>query len=260
MLWARPAPGAVYPTLTIKRPAWRSFALSLLLHSAVLGTVLAWTPKAIEVARTYEVELLTAPPTYTLTPAPKKAEPPPKPPEPPKETPPPPPRPEPIVIAVAQKPQPAPAPIAQIPKVASTVPSPLRIAVASAPVAGPAANAAQPAVTNTALAVASGHGAEEVSDPAYISSVRSAIARHLRYPELALRRGTEGRVVLRLTLDARGQLLASAANEPADDRALLGAALAAVRRAAPFPPWHGVHNPDATLNLTLPIRFKIEER
>jgi protein TonB len=258
MLWARPATAAVYPTLQSVRPAWRSFGFSLLLHTALVGLALAWTPKVIEVVRTYEVELLTAPPTYTLTPAPPPPAPQPaKPPEPQKKISPPP-KPEPIFVAVAEQPKPAPAPVAPIPNIASAVQSPLRLAVASAPVMP--AVVAHPATTNIAPAVASGHGPEEVSDPAYINSVRASVARHLRYPELALRRGTEGRVVLRLTLDARGKLLHSTASEPADDSALLGAALAAVRRAAPFPPWNGVHNPEATLNLTLPIRFKLEER
>ncbi len=256
MLWARPINGVVYPTLQTARPAGRSFAFSLLLHSVLIGIAIAWTPKVIEVARTYEVDLVTERPVFVLTPeppAPRQAEPPPQPPEPKKEMPPP--KPEPVVVAVAQS---KPAPVAQPVQSASAVQAPLRLAVAGT--TAPAPLVTPPAATNPALVSASGRGAEEVSDPAYIHSVRTAVARHLRYPELALRRGAEGRVVLRLTLDARGKLLASAAHEPADDSALLGAALAAVRRAAPFPPWNGVHNPEATLNLTLPIRFKLEER
>lgn len=259
MVWVRPAKDVVYSGSPVNRLGWRGFGVSLLLHGAFIGVAIAWTPKVIEVVRTYEVEILTVPPSYTLTPepplAPKKAEQPPKPPEPKKETPPP--KPEPMMVAVAERSKPAPAPAAQISKVASVVQSPLRIAVASAPAPTPVV--IQPTATNTAAVAASSHGAEEVSDPAYISFIRSAIVRHLRYPELALRRGIEGRVVLRLTLDARGKLLDSTASEPANDGALLGAALVAVRRAAPFPPWQGVHSPDATLNLTLPIRFKLEE-
>jgi len=249
MLWARPAPGAMYPALTTKRPAWRCFGLSLLLHGAIIGVAIAWAPKVIEIARTYEVELVTVQPVFALTPhppaAPKKAEPPPKPPAP-----------EPVLVATVAKPQAAPS--AQIPRIASIVPSPLRIAVASTPAPVPVVT--QSATTNTTPTVAAGSGAEEVSDPAYINSIRTAVARQLRYPELALRRGVEGRVVLRLTLDASGKLLASGAGEPAHDGALLGAALAAVKRAAPFPPWQGAHDTGATLNLTLPIRFRLDER
>jgi protein TonB len=259
MLWAQPAPGAVYPTLAARRPAWRSFGFSLLLHGATLGVLLVYAPKAVEVVRTYEVELVTVQPNFVMTPdppapAPKKAEPLRKPPEPRREIQPP--KPEPVAVVAVAKPQPA--PVAQMPATISVVPSPLRVAVASAPAVIPVV--AESAATNALPAAAADNGAEEVGDPAYIHSIRTAVARHLRYPELALRRGTEGRVVLRLTLDARGKLLASAAGETADDGALLGAALAAVRRAAPFPPWHGAHTPDATLNLTLPIRFKLEER
>ncbi len=261
MLWARPAPGAARPPVAGTRPAWRGLGLSLLLHGAVLGVVVAWTPQVIEVVRTYEVNLVTAQPVVRLAPeppppVPQQVEPPPKPPEPKKALPPPPPKPEPILVAAVAKP--APAPMPHIPTIASVVPSPLRIAVSSAPAAAPVA--VETAVTNAAPAVVASHGSEEVSDPAYLNTVRTAVKRHLRYPELALRRGIEGRVVLRLTLDAAGRLLDSGAGTPEGDTALLGAALAAVKRAAPFPPWQGVHEPGATLNLTLPIRFKLEER
>ena len=47
------------------------------------------------------------------------------------------------------------------------------------------------AATNAAPAAAESNGSEEVSDPAYLNTVRTAVARHLRYPELALRRGVE---------------------------------------------------------------------
>lgn len=234
----------------------------MLLHGAVLAAVVAWTPQMVEAVRTYEVELVTVRPVVQLTaelpaPAPKKAEPPSKPPEPKQEIPPPKPPPAPLRVAAVAKP--APAPVAHVPVPASVVQSPLRMAVAmAAPTPAPVA-VTLPA-TNSAPAVVSGRGTEEVSDPAYLDTVRKAVARHLRYPELALRRGVEGRVVLRLTLDASGKLLASGAGEPADDGALLGAALAAVKRAAPFPPWQGTHDTGATLNLTLPIRFRLDER
>jgi len=230
-----------------------------LLHGAVIGLAVAWTPKVIEVVRTYEVELITIRPVVALhqelPPVQKQAEPPPKPSQ-PKKAPPPPPKPEPVRVAAVA--QPAPVMLPHIPKIVSAVQSPLRIAVTSAPAAAPVAAAS--AVTNIALAGVSGHGREEVSDPAYLNTVRTAVARHLHYPELALRRGVEGRIVLRLTLDAAGHLLDSAAGAPEGDSALLTAALAAVKRAAPFPPWQGAREPGATLNLTLPIRFKLEER
>lgn len=245
---------------TPARRTWAGLGLSLLLHGALLGAVVAWTPKVIEVVRTYEVEIIKVQPVIRLAaeppaPAPKKAGPPPKPPEPKQEIPPPP-KPEAVRVAAIAKP--APPPLAHIAAPSSVIPSPLRVAMTSAP--APAPVAVETSATNSAPAVASGNGAEEVSDPAYISTVRAAVARHLRYPELALRRGAEGRVVLRLTLDTAGRLLDSGAGALEGDRALLTAALAAAKRAAPFPPWQGVHHPDATLKLTLPIRFKLEER
>ncbi|MCX7009575.1 MAG: TonB family protein [Kiritimatiellaeota bacterium] len=260
MLWARPASGAAQLSLDVARPAWRCFGLSVLLHGALIAAVIAWTPKVIKVVRTYEVELVTVRPVVKLTAKPpvpmvQKTEPPPKPPEPKKEISPPKPKPAPVLVATVAKP--APVPVAYIPASASVVQSPLRIAVASALAPTPATIES---TTNVASAVAAGNGTEEVSDPAYLNTVRNAVARHLRYPELALRRGVEGRVVLRLTLDATGRLLASGAGEAQGDRALLGAALAAVKRAAPFPPWQGAHNTGATLNLTLPIRFRLDER
>jgi len=260
MLWARPAPAAARLALVPARPAWHGLGLSVLLHGAVIGVALAWTPKVIEVVQTYEVELVTIRPVVALhqelPPVQKQAEPPPKPPQPDKAPPQPPPKPEPVRVAAVA--QPAPVALPHISKMASAVQSPLRIAVSSAPAVAPVVAAV--AVTNTAPAVLSGHGREEVSDPAYLNTVRTAVARHLRYPELALRRGVEGRVVLLLTLDAAGHLLDSAAGAPEGDSALLTAALAAVKRAAPFPPWQGAREPGATLNLTLPIRFKLEER
>jgi len=260
MLWARTAPAAARLALVSARPAWHGLALSVLLHGTVMGLAVVWTPKVIEVVRTYEVELVTVRPVVALhqelPPVQKQAEPPPKPPQPEKAPPPPPPKPEPIRVAAVA--QPVPVALPHIPKIASTVQSPLRIAVTSAPAS--ASFVAASVTTNAVPAVVSGHGREEVSDTAYLNTVRTAVARHLRYPELALRRGVEGRVVLRLTLDAAGRLLDSAAGVPEGDSALLTAALAAVKRAAPFPPWQGAREPGATLNLTLPIRFKLEER
>jgi len=259
VLWARPAPGAVRLPPEDVRPTWRGLTLSVLLHGAALGVAFAWTPQVIEVVRTYEVDLVKVQPVVALreeppVPAAKQAEPPPKPPEPKRALPPP--KPEPVIVAAVAKP--APTPLPPMPTFASVVPSPLRIAVPSASASASVA-VAVPA-TNAAPTVAAGNGTEEISDPAHLNTVRAAVKRHLRYPELALRRGVEGRVVLRLTLDAAGRLLDSGAGTPEGDAALLSAALAAVKRAAPFPPWQGAHDAGATLNLTLPIRFTLEGR
>ena len=64
--------------------------------------------------------------------------------------------------------------------------------------------------------------------------------------------------MLRVTLDGAGRLLDTVPGVPAADATLTAAALAAVHHAAPFPPWAGARVQNATLCLTLPIRFKLD--
>jgi protein TonB len=118
---------------------------------------------------------------------------------------------------------------------------------------------AHAATSKTPAPATAGDAVEDVVDPGFVNSIRAAVAHQLRYPELALRRGIEGRVVLRLTLTASGNLLQASPSDPTADSALTNAALAAVRRAAPFPAWRGTRNPNARLSLLLPIRFKLDE-
>jgi TonB family protein len=249
-------------SLAVDRPGWYSFSVSVLLHVAFVGALVIWAPVHVaRVIETYVVEIVTAPPQLAFSrqqPAvsPKKEEPP-KPPETKKEIPPP--KPEPV--AVAAKPPP-PTPLPRITPPAPSAPAPLRMATA-APTPQPAAVAASTHTTTsntTTAAAASGGEVEDVADPVYVNSIREAVAHQLRYPELALRRGIEGRVVLRLTLTTSGHLLKATPGEPAADVALTNAALTAVRRAAPFPPWHGTRNPNALLSLILPIRFTLDEK
>jgi protein TonB len=248
-------------SLTVARPAWSSFGVSVLLHAALVGALVLWAPARIaRVVETYAVEIVTVPPSIAVGSQrsavnAKKADPPPQPPEPKKESPPP--KPDPVVVTA----KPSAPPPAKISSPAPSVSAPLRIAVASAPAAQPTAEAfSRTAPSNTVAAATSGGNAEEVADPAYVNSVREAVAHHLRYPEPALRRGIEGRVVLRLTLTASGHLLQATASEPAADIALTNAALMAVHRAAPFPAWRGMHKAHALVCLTLPIRFKLDEK
>ncbi len=71
--------------------------------------------------------------------------------------------------------------------------------------------------------------------PPEFESIRQAIYRNLDYPAAARRRGEEGRVLLVLTIRAGGILQEVVAEAgPAASR-LVQAALAAARRAAPFP-------------------------
>jgi protein TonB len=236
------------------RLGWRSVGVSVLLHVAVVGAVVVWTPVKVAQDRPiYEVEIVTAPPLIAFSSQPaaaslQKAEPPPQPPEPRKEIPPP------AMVAEKTPPQ-------SLPMPAVNIPSPLHIAVVAAPRSmSPATDSASTNTLKVAQRAKSSDGAEEVTDPAYVNSVRAAVARKLRYPEPALRRGIEGRVVLRVLLDATGRLLDTAPGVPAADSALTAAALAAVQHAAPFPPWPGAHLQHATLCLTLPIRFKLDEK
>ena len=262
MVWTPTVAKYPHMSLAVDRPSWFSFGVSLLVHAVFVGALVIWAPVHIaRMAEAYVVEIVTAPPSLAFNAqpsavSPKKVEPPPKPPEPKKDIPPP--KPEPVVVA--EKPPPTPTPPPRMVTLALSVSSPLRIAVAAAPAPQPAAAAVSRAAASntTAMATSSGN-AEDVADPIYVNSIREAVAHQLRYPELALRRGIEGRVVLRLTLTASGHLLKATPGEPAADAALTNAALTAVRRAAPFPAWQGTHNSNALLSLILPIRFKLDE-
>ena len=252
-------------SLAVDRPGWSSFSVSVLLHAAFVGALVIWAPVHVaRVIETYVVEIVTAPPQLAVSGQPsavsakKEVPPPPKPPEPKKEIPPP--KPEPVVVAAPSPPQPILPPRPMTP--APAVPSPLRIAVAASapqPAAVTAITHTTTSNNNTTAATASGGNVEDVADPVYVNSIRAAVAHHLRYPELAQRRGIEGRVVLRLTLTPSGRLLNATLGEPAADAALTNAALTAVHRAAPFPAWHGTRNSNALLSLILPIRFKLDE-
>jgi protein TonB len=262
MLWRPALAKRPCVSLAVERLGGFSVGVSLLIHAAFVGAWVVWAPaRRARVAETYAVEIVAVQPhiafseqRVAVSPPPAA---PPQPPEPKKEIPPPPPKP---VMVAAPPPSTPPAPPRVVTPAPGT-PAPLRMAVAGAPAPQPAAvaAAAHAAPSNTPVVATAQGVVEDVADPGYVNSIRAAVAHQLRYPAGALRRGVEGRVVLRLTLTASGHLVQAAPSEPAADSALTNAALAAVRRAAPFPPWRGTRNPNARLSLLLPIRFTLDE-
>ena len=105
-----------------------------------------------------------------------------------------------------------------------------------------------------------GNGGDGGGDPAkaWMLAVRAAVAAHKVYPEEARRRRSEARVVVRFEIDATGGVRVIAASGT-EDEALLEAARAAVRAAAPLPlppPEVGV----APLTIEVPLLFQLRRR
>jgi protein TonB len=94
-----------------------------------------------------------------------------------------------------------------------------------------------------------------VRPSAYWLSVRAAIARELRYPDAARRQGAEGVVNVWLAVGPDGELVA-ARPVTSVTPTLSEAAIAAIRRAAPFPA--PTNAPNTTLGVVLPIRFRLQ--
>jgi periplasmic protein TonB len=174
----------------------------------------------------------------TLAEKPLTSDPPPKAVEPPK--------PEPVRPQKKVKPRPKPQPIITEPVETKTfMPQPLTEAQPSP--APPRAAAGAGAGTRTGPHVADFGGA---TGPAFLRRVLPA------YPELARRLGKEGRVVLRLTIEARGNLL----KVEVVQRAGFGfeeAAVAAVKRSSFRPAM--VQGQAVTSVAKLPIRFVLRD-
>ncbi len=144
---------------------------------------------------------------------------------------------DPIPVAVTNTP-----PVEVVPEPEPPPSAPAMVAVHEEP-AAPSVEVAAPAppVADPATAIDSG--------PAW-DAIRTAIHRHLAYPDSARRRGEEGRVLLALTVGADGALVeAEALAEGASSR-LMTAALTAVRRAAPFAP-------SARGEFNIPVVFRL---
>ncbi len=90
------------------------------------------------------------------------------------------------------------------------------------------------------------------------AEVRSGIQQSLRYPTPARRTGTEGVVVLRLTLDGSGSVVGAEVRPPYPERVLCEAALSAVRRAGPFPKTGRAIRKGETLSTAeIAVRFEL---
>jgi protein TonB len=91
---------------------------------------------------------------------------------------------------------------------------------------------------------------------AYLRQLRALVDRHRRYPELAMRMGLEGMVVVHVVLSPNGTLVehprvdASCGHELLDHEALR-----IVERSAPFPPLSGRSAPVA---LKVPVVFHLD--
>jgi protein TonB len=95
-----------------------------------------------------------------------------------------------------------------------------------------------PAVDSTDWVTApAGHesAGEFITAASYLDMVRLKIESRKRYPEAAKARSLEGRVTIRFTLTADGQVKDPMVTKGARSKALNMAALDAVQRAAPFP-------------------------
>jgi protein TonB len=121
-------------------------------------------------------------------------------------------------------------------------------------VAGPGNAAAQ----SPQRTVPGSHGEHAVDWRGYGSGVHQAIARAREYPYAARRLGLQGVVKVEIRLDARGnlaqkpRLVASSGHDVLDH-----AALAAVSRAAPFPPFPG-RDRQREQRFIIPIQFKLD--
>jgi protein TonB len=154
------------------------------------------------------------------------------------------------------KPRRAPAPVAPT-ESARPAPAP---APAVATSSASADAAAQPGAANPSGAtqvaalpgVASGPSLEDELRR-YEAELARRISAHKHYPALARRRGIEGSVLLRLTIDARGRLeaLETPGRAPL---VLVSQARSAAERAAPFPP-----PPNGELKIDFVLRFDLDE-
>lgn len=194
-----------------------------------------------------EAELL-AEPIIDVTP-------PPPPPEPVVEAPPPSPlprtrpeapRPEAVPVVVeappvpTPEPTPVPTPVAEPPRAPTP---PAAVVEAPAPPAAPTLAQAGQAGTVTADAMAQ-----------YAFAINRKVDAVKQYPAQALRRREQGTIEVRVSLNARGEIVAIEAAQ-AEPRLLVQAALDAVRMAAPYPSLDAIGRSDA--QFLIPVRFEV---
>jgi protein TonB len=90
----------------------------------------------------------------------------------------------------------------------------------------------------------------------YIRGVSAAVAKHKRYPRIAMQRGWQGEVMLRVVVDGNGNLVDVAVQQGSGYDALDKEAMEMVRRAAPFPLTAGMRREELTISL--PVQFRLE--
>lgn len=118
-------------------------------------------------------------------------------------------------------------------------PSPAPVPVAQPPLAQPVTPAPDP-----------------VLEDGYRARIRQAVDAHKHYPRMARRLGTEGRVVVAFTIEADGRLAGVRVVESSGSALLDEAALEAVRKTAPFPPFPaGIER--RRWSFTLPLSFSL---
>ena len=108
-----------------------------------------------------------------------------------------------------------------------------------------AAAAGDTGAATTAAAAASRQG----PGPRDLAAVRHRIDAHKVYPQIAVRNGWEGRVLVEMRLEGDGSLTAVRLLEGSGYAVLDDATIVAVRRASPFPPIARV--------LTVPVEYRL---
>ncbi|MBM4154683.1 MAG: TonB family protein [Lentisphaerae bacterium] len=205
-----------------------SLAASTVLHTAAVAALLQVTGVGDRAARAAG-EIIHV--VYLGRMAEPKPQPPPPPPPVPRA--PEPVRAEPAAVVMPDPPPPAvtePVPIV-LTNAVPVEPPPAPPPPAAIEAAPPPGEGAEEPAAATAMAPEQATAMED--GPAW-DAIRTAIHRHLAYPDSARRRGEEGRVVLQLIVGREGRLeQAGVLAEGASDR-LAAAALTAARRAAPF--------------------------
>jgi protein TonB len=88
------------------------------------------------------------------------------------------------------------------------------------------------------------------SGPHDFASIRRRIDAHKVYPQIAVRNGWEGRVLVEMRLEGDGRLSAVRLLEGSGHAVLDDATIDAVQRAAPFPPVARV--------LTVPVEYRLQ--
>jgi protein TonB len=157
-----------------------------------------------------------------------------------------------------KSPPPKPKPLAEKPRVkpmplspASPSPSEALVMATPAPVETQATPVLAPVVPAPVVA-----DVQADAEAAYKARVRQAVAEHKHYPSLARRMREEGRVLVVLTLESSGALVALRIKQSSGSERLDEAALQAVRDAAPFPPF-----PEGSARqrweLSLPLSFSL---